>query len=89
MHQKNWLHVPFYQSRLVFFNLFLFTAPLRSLKKFDGTPTWLKMTIFGTLCGKLNINKSNSKFQNLAAPLTLLAAPQLGIIGLDARADSI
>jgi hypothetical protein len=36
------------------------------------------MTIFGTLCGKLNINKSNSKFPNLAAPLTLLSGTPVG-----------
>jgi hypothetical protein len=32
--------------RVIFFNLFWFAAPLRSLKKFGDTPNWLKMTIW-------------------------------------------
>ncbi len=35
-----WLHF-----RPLFFNLFWFAAPLRSVKNFGGTPNWLKMTI--------------------------------------------
>ncbi len=45
----------------LFFNLFWFTSTFRSLKRFGGTLTWLKMTICGIIGSKTSIKRQKFK----------------------------